>query len=124
MPTSAGECSRCSTLTLELERMQSQRDDHERAARALQKKVHAQAHGLSTAAATIAQLQEQLATEQNTLVAEMGKANRLSNSITDQMYADCQVNICKHIVVKFITSTMLPLGAAPAVRAALGGGAG
>ena len=37
------------------------------------------------------QLQEQLAAEQNTLVAEMGKANRLSNSITDQMYADCQV---------------------------------
>lgn len=36
-------------------------------------------------------LQEQLAAEQNTLVAEMGKANRLSNSITDQMYADCQV---------------------------------
>ena len=36
-------------------------------------------------------LQEQVAAEQNTLVAEMGKANRLSNSITDQMYADCQV---------------------------------
>ena len=36
-------------------------------------------------------LQDQRAAEQNTLVAEMGKANRLSNSITDQMYADCQV---------------------------------
>ena len=36
-------------------------------------------------------LQERLAAEQNSLVAELGKANRLSNSITDQMYADCQV---------------------------------
>merc|ERR1719394_628241 len=35
-------------------------------------------------------LQERLAAEQNSLVAELGKANRLSNSITDQMYADCQ----------------------------------
>ena len=37
------------------------------------------------------QLQQKLAAEQNTLVAELGKADRLSNSITDQMYADCQV---------------------------------
>ena len=36
------------------------------------------------------ELQEKLAAEQNSLVAEMGKANRLSDSITDQMYADCQ----------------------------------
>ena len=48
-----------------------------------------QEEGLQTE--DLLQLQEQLAAEQNTLVAEMGKANRLSNSITDQMYADCQV---------------------------------
>merc|ERR1719394_1092573 len=35
-------------------------------------------------------LQERLAAEQNSLVAELGKHQRLSNSITDQMYADCQ----------------------------------
>ena len=35
-------------------------------------------------------LQDKLAAEQNTLVAEMSKAERLSNSITDQMYQDCQ----------------------------------
>ena len=40
------------------------------------------------------QLQQKLAAEQNTLVAELGKADRLSNSITDQMYADCQVCNC------------------------------
>ena len=39
------------------------------------------------------ELQQKLAAEQNTLVAELGKADRLSNSITDQMYADCQVGI-------------------------------
>ena len=48
-----------------------------------------QEEGLQTQ--DLLRLQEQLAAEQNTLVAEMGKANRLSNSITDQMYADCQV---------------------------------
>ena len=45
-------------------------------------------------------LQEQLAAEQNTLVAEMGKANRLSNSITDQMYADCQVYVSLSLYTK------------------------
>ena len=38
------------------------------------------------------ELQERLAAEQSTLVAELGKHQRLSNSITDQMYADCQVS--------------------------------
>ena len=44
-------------------------------------------------------LQERLAAEQNSLVAELGKANRLSNSITDQMYADCQVRGSSHFSV-------------------------
>ena len=44
-------------------------------------------------------LQERLAAEQNSLVAELGKANRLSNSITDQMYADCQVRSFFHFSV-------------------------
>ena len=44
-------------------------------------------------------LQERLAAEQNSLVAELGKANRLSNSITDQMYADCQVSSFSHFSV-------------------------
>lgn len=87
MPTSAGECSRCSTLTLELERMQSQRDDHERAARALQKKVHAQAHGLSTAAATIAQLQEQLATQAAALRVSDADNERLSAELSELEWA-------------------------------------
>ena len=50
------------------------------------------------------QLQQKLAAEQNTLVAELGKADRLSNSITDQMYADCQV--CS-IVLLVDRTTML-----------------
>lgn len=35
-------------------------------------------------------LQEKLAREQNALIAERAKQERMANSITDQMYADCQ----------------------------------
>ena len=36
------------------------------------------------------ELQARLAAEQDSLVAEMSKAERLSSSITDQMYSECQ----------------------------------
>ena len=40
--------------------------------------------------ADLEELQARLAAEQDSLVAEMSKAERLSSSITDQMYSECQ----------------------------------
>ena len=48
--------------------------------------------GLDTGLDTreLEELQSRLAAEQDSLVAEMSKAERLSSSITDQMYSECQ----------------------------------
>ena len=39
-------------------------------------------------------LQARLAAEQDTLVAERSKANRLSSSITNNMYQECRSPVC------------------------------
>ena len=40
--------------------------------------------------AELYRIQAELAQENSALVAEMNKADRVANSITDQMYAECQ----------------------------------
>jgi hypothetical protein len=46
---------------------------------------------LVRAEAELYAIQAELAKENQCLVAEMGKADRVAHTITDQMYAECQV---------------------------------